>query len=151
MPAVHDTEQDKMDANVKEKRAGEELLKEEILTKLDAHHERVRARMDSQLEKVETCLGKKEAMNLEASLEEIKSEVDCEEVPKEETTVETGALKEQYKNWHLAIRCCGQPKKWVPEEVGYQLQRDDLPCRSDMAIRDKTRSVFYKEAGKENV
>jgi hypothetical protein len=38
-----------------------------MLAKLDAHHERMMARMDSQVEKMEACLGKARAKNLEAS------------------------------------------------------------------------------------
>jgi hypothetical protein len=45
---------EKTDANVKEMRAemraGREHLKEEMLAKFDAHHERMMARIDSQLE-----------------------------------------------------------------------------------------------------
>jgi hypothetical protein len=44
-----------------------------MLAKLDAHHKRMMARMDSQLEKMEVCLGKTEAMYLEANSEEIES------------------------------------------------------------------------------
>jgi hypothetical protein len=49
-------------------RANQEFLKEEMLGKLDAHHDRMLARMDSLLEKVEACLEKMEAA------EEIASE-----------------------------------------------------------------------------
>jgi hypothetical protein len=58
-------------------RAEWELLKEEMLAKMeanqemtDAHHERMMARMDSQLQKMEACLEKMEATNLEASPKE---------------------------------------------------------------------------------
>jgi hypothetical protein len=85
-----------------EMKAGQQHLKEEMgasqemLAKLDAHHERMMARMDSQLEKMEACLGKTEATDLKANPEEIESEVEHEEVPKEESAVETfGALKKQ--------------------------------------------------------
>jgi hypothetical protein len=68
--------------------------------------------MDSQLEKVEACLGEKEAMDLEVNPEEIESKVEHEEVPKEEATVETfGALKEQYRDRHLAVGRCQQQNK----------------------------------------
>jgi hypothetical protein len=114
--------------------------------------------MDTQLEKVEGCLGKAKAMNMEARPGEIEFEVEREEIPMEEATVETfGALKEQYKDGHLAVIRRDQLKKWtqgnwwVPEEVGHHLQRDDMPCRSDTAIRDKARTVLYKEPGKDNV
>jgi hypothetical protein len=55
-------------------RASQELLKEEMLAKLhvDAHHERMMARMDSQLEKMEACLEKTKATGLEADSEKIK-------------------------------------------------------------------------------
>jgi hypothetical protein len=61
------------------------------------------ARMDSLLEKMEACLGKR-------SPEEIESEAEHEEVPMEEATVETfGALKKQHRDRHLATGCHGQP------------------------------------------
>jgi hypothetical protein len=50
--------------------SSQELLKEEMLPKLDACHKKMMARMLSQLEKMETCLEKTEAMDLEANLEE---------------------------------------------------------------------------------
>jgi hypothetical protein len=62
-----------MDTTLREMTAGQELLKEEMLTKLDAHHERMMARIGSQLEKMEACLGKTEAMDLETNSEEIES------------------------------------------------------------------------------
>jgi hypothetical protein len=40
------------------------------LVKLVVHHERMMARMDSQLEKMEACLGKREATDLEANPEQ---------------------------------------------------------------------------------
>jgi hypothetical protein len=48
--------------------ASQELLKDETLAKLDAHRERMMAKMDSQLEKREACLEKTKAA------EEIKFE-----------------------------------------------------------------------------
>jgi hypothetical protein len=62
--------QEKTDANLKEIRAGQEHLKGKMLAKLDAHHERIMARMDSQLEKMEACLGKTETMDFEANPKE---------------------------------------------------------------------------------
>jgi hypothetical protein len=53
-------------------RAGKGVLQEGMLAKLDAHHERMVARMDYQLEKMETCLGKSEATDLEANPEETR-------------------------------------------------------------------------------
>jgi hypothetical protein len=97
------TSQAKTHANLKEMRAGQELLKEEMLVKLDDHHKRMMARMDSQLEN---------ATDLESTSEEIESKAEHEEVPKEEATVETlEALKERYRDRHLAIRYHSQLKK----------------------------------------
>jgi hypothetical protein len=73
MKAEIRTNQAQTAANLREMRAGQELLEEEMPTKLDAHHERMMARMGSQLEKVEACLGKTEAMDLEVNPEEMKS------------------------------------------------------------------------------
>jgi hypothetical protein len=58
--------QAKADTNLREMRAGQEVVKQEMLAKLDAHHERMMVRMDSWLKKMEACLGKTEAMDLEA-------------------------------------------------------------------------------------
>jgi hypothetical protein len=68
--AMIQNNKEKTDANLKKIRAGQEHLKEEMMAKLDAHHERIVARMDSQLEKMEACLGWMEAMDLEANPKE---------------------------------------------------------------------------------
>jgi hypothetical protein len=89
-----------------------EAIQEEIIAEIDAHQERMRVsvnawwkEMTACQEATEACLGKTEATNLLASPEEIESEVEHEEVPKEETSVKTsGALEEQYEDWHLAVR-----------------------------------------------
>jgi hypothetical protein len=59
------TNQAKVDANLKEIRTGQEHLEEKMM-----------AKMDFQLEKMEACLGKTEATDLEANPEEIESEVE---------------------------------------------------------------------------
>jgi hypothetical protein len=59
-----------------------------MLAKLDAHHKRMMTRMDSKLEKMEACLGKTEATDLEANPEEMESEAEHEVVPKEEAALE---------------------------------------------------------------
>jgi hypothetical protein len=89
-----------MDSNLREMReemkAGQEFLKEEMLTKLDAHHERMMAGIDSQLEEMEACLGKTEATDLMANPEETESWAEYEEVPKEEAAAENfGTLKNE--------------------------------------------------------
>jgi hypothetical protein len=82
-----ETNKAKTGTNLREMRASQELLKEEILAKLHACHERMMARMDFQLEKMEACLGNMESTDLEADPEEIESKVEHEEVPKEEAAV----------------------------------------------------------------
>jgi hypothetical protein len=80
-----------MDASVKG-------MKEEILAKLDAYHERMLARMGSQLRKMEACLEK-----VKANPEEMKSVVEHHDVPMQEAAVEIfGALKERYGGRLLA-------------------------------------------------
>jgi hypothetical protein len=93
-----------------------------MIAKLDGHHERMTARTDSQLEKMNASL---EKMGV---TEEIEPESTHQEVPKEEAAVETfGALKERYRDRHLAVGSRRKPKKQTPEEVGRRLQSDDQP------------------------
>jgi predicted HAD superfamily phosphohydrolase len=84
-----DTNQAENDTTLKEIRAGQELQKEEMLAKLDAYHKRMMTKMDSWLEKIEACLGKMKATDLEAYPAEIESEAEHEEVPNEEAAVKT--------------------------------------------------------------
>jgi hypothetical protein len=70
------------------------------------------ARMDSQLEKMEACLGKTETTGLEESQEEIESEVEREEDLKEEAAVKpVRALKKRHGDRNLAVRRRRTPKK----------------------------------------
>jgi hypothetical protein len=76
------------------------------------------AEVESQLEKMEACLGKT-ATYLEANPEEKESVMVHEEVPKEEAAVETfGALKERYRDRHLALRRRGQERNGPRAVVG---------------------------------
>jgi hypothetical protein len=52
-----------MDANLKE-------MRDEMRAKLDVYHERMMARIVFQLKKIEACVEKTEAMDLEATPEE---------------------------------------------------------------------------------
>jgi hypothetical protein len=93
-------------------KAGQVLLKEDILAKMQANQERMMARMDAQLKEMGGLSRKDEATDLETKPEETESEADHERVPKEEVTVEpSGTLKGQYRHQHLAVRRCSQPKK----------------------------------------
>jgi hypothetical protein len=104
--------QEKMEANLKEIRPSQEHLKRKVLVKLDAHHERIMARMDSYLEKMEVSLGKMETMDFEVNSKEKESKAQHEEVSKEEATVETlGALKKLHGDWHLAVGRHGKLKE----------------------------------------
>jgi hypothetical protein len=74
--------------------------------------------MDSQLEKMETCLGNMEAMDLETSPEEKESVAVHEEIPKEEAIVERFGAWKQHRNRHLAIRRRGRLKKQIQGNGG---------------------------------
>jgi hypothetical protein len=64
------------------------------------------AKIDFWLDKMEACLKKTEAT------EEIETESEHQEVPKEEAALDTiGVMKERYRDRHLAVRRSGQPKK----------------------------------------
>jgi hypothetical protein len=111
MDAKTDANQEKMDTTLKEMEAGQELLKEEMLAKLDDHHRRMMARMDSQLEKMEAIveafkerLKEMNTKDLEASQEKSEVVAEQQDIPKEEPTVKTvGAPEDRYGNQHLTI------------------------------------------------
>jgi hypothetical protein len=74
-----------------------EHLKEEMLAKMEANQDRMMVEMDSQLQKMDACLGQTEATDLEANPEEIRSDAVHEEVPKENAVVKTiRAQKKQH-------------------------------------------------------
>jgi hypothetical protein len=91
-----------------------EANQEEIIVKMDTHQESMRASINAWRkettacqEAMEACLDSKEPTSLE-----VVSEVEHEEVPKEEAAVKTvGALKKRHLDRHLAIGHRGQPKK----------------------------------------
>jgi hypothetical protein len=73
-------------------------IQEEIIAKMDAHQERMRASVNAWWKKMMACLGKTVATNLLASPEEIEFKAENEEVPKEEAAMKTfRALKERYE------------------------------------------------------
>jgi hypothetical protein len=81
--------QAKEDANLRE-------MKEEMLAKLDAPQEWMMARIDSQPEKIESCLRKTETTDLEANPEKVDFKSEHQEFPKEDAAVNTvRALKKQ--------------------------------------------------------
>jgi hypothetical protein len=60
--------------------------------------------MDSQPEKIETCLGKTEDTDLEANPEEIESIAEQQKVPEEEGAMKAvGALKKRHGDGHLDV------------------------------------------------
>jgi hypothetical protein len=163
LEAMLQNNQEKTDANQKEIRVGQELLKEEMLAKmesnqermdamLDSLHERMIARMGSHIEKMEACLGKTEAMNLEAKPEKIQSEAENEEVPKEEVTVETFGALERYGDRHLIVQSRGQLKKRTQanSESWKKLAaaRRRLTCS---AIPAQRKGHSHQRPGKDNV
>jgi hypothetical protein len=117
--------QAKTDPNLREIRAGQEHLKEEMKAKMDSHHEKlmtlvkadkekIEAIREACLEKTESCLESKEPVRLE-----LESIAVHEDIPKEEAIVKTvGALKKWHRDRHPAIRCHGQPKKRTQGNCG---------------------------------
>jgi hypothetical protein len=95
-------------------------------------------RMDSQPEKMEACLGKTEATDLEANSEEKGTVTEQQEVPKEEGAVKTiRALKEWYGDWHLGVGCNQQLQKWTQGNGGSQKKftttRRGMTCHAGVA------------------
>jgi hypothetical protein len=101
---------------------------EEMMAKLDAHHEMKMA-----------CLKKTEATDFEANLEDMESGAEHREVPEEHAAVETGrGPNKKYWGRHLAttlsrVEGTDPGKLWKLEEIGHCLQRKDPPCRSTTA------------------
>jgi hypothetical protein len=113
-------------------RTGQELMKEDLLARMEAtlnrHQEEMKAQMASLISKMDghharteanhkwmmakldahhkmmmACLGKTEAMDLETNPEETESGANHWEVPKEDATVETGrALNKRHRGQHVA-------------------------------------------------
>jgi hypothetical protein len=85
-----------MDAKIDTNKEKIETNQEKVMAKLDAHHERLIARMGFQLEKMEAT-------------------VEQQDAPKVETI---RALVDQYGHWHLAVGCCQQLKKQTQGDGG---------------------------------
>jgi hypothetical protein len=74
----------------------------------------LRKEMMAQQEVIDACLESKEPTSLG-----VEFEAEHEQVPQEKAAVETfRALKKQHGDWHLAVRHCGQPKKWTQGNGG---------------------------------
>jgi hypothetical protein len=102
------TNQARANTNQKEIRIGQKLLKEEMLAKMETNQERMMDKMDLQPVKLEACLGKTGATDLETNPEEIESEAEHKEVPKEEAAVKTvRALKKRHGDRHIALKRSG--------------------------------------------
>jgi hypothetical protein len=110
------------EADREEKKAERRANREEMLAKMDANmkasQEEMKgqmaslvSQMDSQHEKMMAWLGRMEPMDLEANPEEMQSEAEHQEVPKEHAAVETSrALNKRYWGWNIATECCRKPK-----------------------------------------
>jgi hypothetical protein len=100
--------QQKTDANLKE-------IKEEIRTnqaRAEANHEKMMAKLDAHHEIILACLGKTEAMDLEANPEEMQFVVEHWEVPKEHATVKSvGGPRKRHGRRNLASGHCRKPKE----------------------------------------
>jgi hypothetical protein len=91
------------------------------MTKLDAHHESMMAKSDSQLEKKEAAmdvseerLNKMDTMDLEANREKSETVAEKQGVSREDAAVETTrVLADQYGDQHLDAGSRRQLKKWT--------------------------------------
>jgi hypothetical protein len=102
-----------------------------MLAKLDAHHERMIAMMDSQLEKMVTCPQKTKATDLEANQKGMESKAEHEEVSKEEAAVDTfGAVWRSASSCRVLLKAkeMDQGQQGVSGEVHCCLQRGDPLC-----------------------
>jgi hypothetical protein len=140
-------------------RTGQEYPKEEMMAKLDAHHERMMARVDSELKKMEAMLDVfEERLNimnttdLEANQEKSEITVEQQAAYKEEVAVD------QYRDWHLAVGLTAEetdPEQWwVLAEVGHypRMVGPTVPflhSACDMVIRDQARMMMYAEPVKD--
>jgi hypothetical protein len=162
--------------NREEMRANQQLLKEEMLAKMEAKAydnlkkikesiktnqatARLRqikvemmAKMDSQLEKMEACLGKMEAIDLEANPEGMESKA-VHEISKKEDTVQTvRALRKWYGDWNLAIGGRGKLKKRTQGNGGSK-KKLAAACRGmkHCAIPAWHKGHSGQEPGRDNV
>jgi hypothetical protein len=109
-----------------------------MLNKSEAHHKRMMAGMNSQLEKMEACLGKLEATDWRQIQKKKKSVAVHKEAPKEEAAVKLSSTEEA---WGPASSRRAPQKTegmdsglwWVPEEAGCHPRKDDPLCHSYMA------------------
>jgi hypothetical protein len=109
------------------------------------------ARMYYQLDKMEACVRKTEATDLEANREEIESDALREEVRKGEATMKTvKALKKGHGDRHLAIRRRGQPKKRTHSDGGSQ-KKLVAACRgmNHRAIPAQRKRHYCQRQGKD--
>jgi hypothetical protein len=112
--------------NREELEAGREHLKEDIMAKLDAYHERVMARMYSQLEKMKAAenvfeerLNKMDTTDFEAKPGKSDAVEERQNVHKEEAAMETiGVLMDQKWDQHLVVQPLRQPKKRTQGDGG---------------------------------
>jgi hypothetical protein len=88
----------------REIRAGQEHL----MVILNTYHERMMV-----------CLGKMEAMDLKANLEEIESESEHWDVLQEVAAVKSlGTTTKRHRDRHVAAGQCGEPKELTPGDCG---------------------------------
>jgi hypothetical protein len=91
------------------------------MAKLECHHERTMAC----LEMTEAHLECKEP-----TMEEMDSEAEHQEVPKERATVKTGkAPSKRHKGQNLAARCCGKRKVLTRGDCGSRRKSTTTTCR----------------------
>jgi hypothetical protein len=101
------------------------------------------------------CLGK-----MEANPEEMQSEAEHWEVPKEEATVKSsGAPKKHHRGQYVAAEDHQKPKEWTWGSCGSQKNlaaaRRGMACHAgvarwrDAGVQDKTKTMLHQEPRKD--
>jgi hypothetical protein len=127
---------ERMDVRIKANNEKSEVIQHTFVSQMDAHQSEIEAyheelmvaikASNERIEVTEACLEKAK----EPTSMEMKTVVAVhEEVPKEDTAVETGkALKKRHGDRNLAVGRCGKPKEWTQGNGGSR-QKLAAACR----------------------
>lgn len=141
---------------------GRQSRKDTIIVKMDANLAKTEAKLGAYLQKPEAWLEKMKARwevteahpeKREENTEEMKSVLEHQEVPKEETAVETiEALEDWYGNQCLTVGRHGRLMKWTQGHGGVTAEVDRrwlapraIPAPRDKVIRDQPRTTMHME------
>jgi hypothetical protein len=106
------------------------------------------SRRDAHEEGMMACLGKMEVMDLKANPEEIQSEAEHQEVPKEQATVKpVGGLRKRHRGQNLAAERHCKPKDWSWRTLASACRR--TTCLAKVAQRNG--NVIGKNQTRDNM